>query len=130
MNLWRNLLVPVLGLGALLSAAMLLQPARAATPGFDGALTITTANQIINQYADLTAIDTVAKTITVDNITNLLSGAPVNGGQVSVLVDDNNVGEYQFLTVGSVAGNVITLASECGALTAFDANHTEVIRVP
>jgi hypothetical protein len=150
----RNWLVPILGLGSLFTAALILQPARAATPGFDGALSITTANQIINQYADVTAINTAAKSITVDSINNLTSGTPVSGGVLvtgdllmlyqaqgaTIDVTDsatygnvtayNNSGKYQFVTVGSITGNTITLASECGALTAFDPNYTQVIRVP
>ena len=153
MNLRHNLLIPFLGLGSLLMVA-LLQPARAAAPGFDGALTITTANQVINQFVGLTAIDTAAKTITVDNITNLSSGAPVNGGALAAgdllmlyqaqgatinqtdsasygaVTSYNNAGEYQFVTVGSTAGNTITLAAACGALTAFNAAYTQVVRVP
>jgi uncharacterized repeat protein (TIGR01451 family) len=155
MNRLKNWLAPVLGVGAMLTTLLTWQqPANAATPGFDGALTVTTANQIINQYADLTAIDTAARSITVDNIANLTSSAPVNGGALvtgdllmlyqaqgaSIDTTDtasygnvtayNNSGQYQFVTVGSITGNTITLASECGALIAFDPIYAQVVRVP
>ena len=137
MNRSKNWLAPVLGVGAMLTTLLTWQqPANAATPGFDGALTVTTANQVINQYADLTAIDTAVKSITVDDIANLTSGAPVNGGALvtgdllmlyqaqgaTIDVTDtasygnvtayNNSGKYQFVTVGSITGNTITLASD------------------
>jgi len=124
----------------------------AGTPGIDGALTVTAANTVINQYDNVTAL--TATTITVSNVANLSSGAPVNGGALAAgdvlmlyqangaTIDTTNTaayggvtayggaGKYQTVTVGSVAGNVITIASECGALTGFTAANTQAIRVP
>ena len=124
----------------------------AGTPGVDGALTVTAANTVINQYDSVTALTTT--TVTVSNVANLSSGAPVNGGALAAgdvlmlyqtngaTIDTTNTaayggvtayggaGKYQTVTVGSVAGNVITIASECGALTGFTAANTQAIRVP
>ena len=124
----------------------------AATPGIDGALTVTAANTVINQYSTVTGL--TATTITVSNIGNLTSNAPVNGGVLApgdllviyqaqgasidtsntpgygAVTSYNGAGKYQSVTVGSVSGNTITLAGECAALSGFDATKTQIIRVP
>jgi uncharacterized repeat protein (TIGR01451 family)/fimbrial isopeptide formation D2 family protein len=141
--------------GAVFTALMVY--VQAATPSVDGALTVTAANSVINQYADITGVNVGTNTITVDNIANLTSGAPVNGGVLAVgdllmlyqakgatidttntatygsVTSYNNAGLYQFGTVQSIAGNAITLTATGGgncALSAFDPAFSQVIRVP
>jgi hypothetical protein len=132
--------------------------AEAGTPGIDGAKTISAANTVVNGYSSLTSAVAGATTFTVANITALSPAGltPLGAGSVILLyqangatidstdtatygtiTNGNNAGYYEFVTVGSVAGNTITLASSCNALThsystsgATGASEAEAVRVP
>jgi uncharacterized repeat protein (TIGR01451 family) len=125
---------------------------KAETPGQDGDLTVTAANTVVNRYATLT-VDAAAgaTSITVANgggsagldpatllPGNLLLIIQMQGAQIDTtdtsaygtITDLRNAGRYEFLTVGSVSGNVITLA--CGGLR-FGytvSGKVQIIRVP
>jgi uncharacterized repeat protein (TIGR01451 family) len=121
-----------------------------------GALTVTSASQIINQYAVLAAnVAAGASSITVTDIADFPATAPFASelaagdlimiyqpqgatidatdtpsyGKVTTL---GGAGNYELVHVASVAGNTIRLETGCGGLAhAYTtAGATEVIRVP
>jgi uncharacterized protein (TIGR03382 family) len=123
--------------------------------GVDGALTVTAAGQVLNNYTRLSVNAAVGATsITVNNRNSLNSGlfgnlaagdllmiiqmrgatissndASTYGG-VSAL---NGAGNYELVTVGSLGGgNVINISTTgCGGLrNAYVAANTQVVRVP
>jgi uncharacterized repeat protein (TIGR01451 family) len=132
------------------------QPAQAAFPGIDGSLTVTAANTILNQYDTVTSIS--GNTITVSNIGNLSSSVVSSNGVLGLLAPGdllmvyqaqgatidttntasygnvssyNSAGRYEFVTVGSISGNTITLATACGNLkNTYASTLAQVIRVP
>ncbi len=138
--------------------------ARAGTPGIDGAKTVTAANTVVNGYDYLISGAAGSRTITVSNVGNLSPTGltPLGAGSVLLLyqangatIDDsdntgvasqpaygnvtngNNAGYYEFVTVGSVSGNTITISSACNPLThtyttsgATGSSEAEVVRVP
>jgi hypothetical protein len=132
------------------------QPAQAAFPGIDGSLTVTATSTILNQYSAVTAIG--GNTITVSNITNLSSSVVSSNGSLGALAPGdllmiyqaqgatidttntasygnvssyNSAGRYEFVTVGSISGNTITLAAACGNLkNTYSSTLAQVIRVP
>ncbi len=148
----------VLGTTALYGGLIASQ-IQAATPSIDGALTVTGANSVINQYSTIASINAVAGTITLPagGVASLDSIAPVNGGPLAIgdllmlyqakgatidqtdtaaygtITNYNNAGIYQFATVQSIAGETITLSATGGGnctLPAFDPSFSQVIRVP
>lgn len=122
---------------------------RASTPGKDGPLTVVAAGTVVNEYAVLAANAAAGATsITITSGADLPSVTPgdliliyqaqgasigttdtVSYGLVTGL---NNAGRYEFVTVVSKSGAVITLETACGGLrhsyTASDA--VQVLRVP
>ncbi len=125
---------------------------KAETPGQDGDLVVAAANTVVNRYATLSANAAVAATsITVANAGgangldpatlspgNLLLVIQMQGAEIDasdtiaygLVTDLKSAGRYEFITVGSVSGNTITLA--CGGLRfAYTvAGKTQIIRVP
>ena len=125
---------------------------RLAIEGRDGPRTITAANTVVNAYAALAGADRAVgnTTITVDNIANLGTGftAALSRGDLLLIVQMQgatidvtestaygtvtalgSAGNYEFVGVEGVAGNVITLA--CGLKNAYTvAGRTQVVRVP
>lgn len=116
-------------------------------PGKDGAVTVTTAGTVINNYytiaANLNVNDT---TITLNNVTGLTTGdilmiyqaqgATINTtdsaayGTVTAL---NNAGNYEFVSVRSIAGNTVTINAICtpGLRFAYTATgKIQAVRVP
>jgi uncharacterized repeat protein (TIGR01451 family) len=126
--------------------------ASAETPGQDGDLTISAANTVVNRYATLSANALAGATsITVANAggANGLDPATLQPGNLLLIIqmqgadidssdtisyglvtDLKSAGRYEFITVGSVAGNVISIA--CGGLrfAYTTSGKTQVIRVP
>ena len=116
-------------------------------PGKDGAVSITAANTVINNYytiaANLNVNDT---TITLNNVTGLSTGdilmiyqaqgATINTadstayGSITAL---NNAGNYEFVSVRSIAGNTVTINAICtpGLRFAYTATgRIQAVRVP
>jgi uncharacterized repeat protein (TIGR01451 family) len=124
----------------------------AETPGQDGDLTVSAANSVVNKYATLSANAAAAATsITIANAGgangldpatlqpgNLLLVIQMQGADIDtsdtisygLVTDLKSAGRYEFITVGSVAGNVVNIA--CGGLRFgyTTAGKTQVIRVP
>jgi uncharacterized repeat protein (TIGR01451 family) len=133
-----------------------LQPVQAAFPGTDGSLIVTSANTILNQYDAITSIS--SNTVTVSNISNLTSALVGSNGSLGPLAPGdmlmiyqaqgatidtsntssygnvnsyNSAGRYEFVTVGSISGNAITVATACGSLkNTYVPTLAQVIRVP
>lgn len=122
--------------------------------GQDGDYIVTKANEVLNTYSNLgTAAKAGDKSITVANAADLKNplnmmalkkgdllmvyqaqGATIDTtedakkyGSVTAL---NNTGRYEFVTVDTVAGNVITLGATCGGLRNSYAATSQVLRVP
>jgi uncharacterized repeat protein (TIGR01451 family) len=124
----------------------------AETPGQDGSLTVTAPNTVVNRYATLAAdANAGATTITLANaggatgldpatlaVGNLLLIVQMQGAQIDtsdspsygLVTDLRNAGRYEFVTVGAVNGNVITIS--CGGLRSSYSvsGKVQVIRVP
>ncbi|HEX2685614.1 MAG TPA: hypothetical protein VHN14_03310, partial [Kofleriaceae bacterium] len=124
--------------------------------GQDGALTVTSADQIINQYAVLAAdVAAGATSITITNIGHFTATAPfaselaagdlimiyqpqgatidaTDTGTYGNVTTLGGAGNYELVHVASVAANTINLETGCGGLAhAYTtAGATEVIRVP
>ena len=120
-------------------------------PAEDGNVTVTAANTVLNQYAVLAGdVAAGATSLTVTNAADLdsttfgplaagdlllvvqMRGASINTtntinyGNVTSL---NNAGNYEYVGVQSVAGNVITLG--CGTQNAYTASgNVQIVRVP
>ncbi|MBK8254220.1 MAG: hypothetical protein IPK82_16325 [Polyangiaceae bacterium] len=125
-----------------------------AVAGQDGAVTVTAANTILNQYAVLAADAAVGATsLSVTNISDLNSATfgPLGAGDMIMVVQMQgatidvtntaqygnvtalgNAGRYELVGVTSVQGNTINLDTSCAGLkfgyTA--AGRTQVVRVP
>ncbi len=113
-----------------------------------GAVTINTADQVVNRYTSLSANAAVgATTVTVGSGAAL--GAVANGDLLMIIqmqgatIDTTNTatygavtalsgaGVYELVTVTSVSGNVVTFNAACGLKNAYSAAaHTQVIWVP
>ncbi len=136
-----------------------LSPLLADTPGKDGAYTPAAGTHVVNSYSTIPgALAIGATTITVRAITDLNCSATgscaanaLGAGDLIMIyeaqgatigtADDatygavtalNSAGRYEFQTVASVAGNVITITTGCGngLRFAYDAGRAQVIRVP
>lgn len=125
-----------------------------AQEGTDGALTVTAANTVLNQYAVLGANAAAGTTsFSVTNITDLSSGAygalargdlvmlyqpqgatinTADNAGFGAVTNLNSAGRYEVVTVGSVSGNTITLDASCGALrySYATAGNAQVVRIP
>ena len=124
--------------------------------GKDGDLTVTSPNTVLNSYSTL-GLGAMAgdKTITVTNILDLndpLKGKPLGAGDLLLIyqaqgatidtTDDpkkygtvtaiNGAGSFEFVTVESLSGNVITLGGSCGGLRHPypSGGKAQVVRVP
>ena len=122
----------------------------AQTPGRDGAYEATTIGEVVNRYAVLDDdVSAEATAITVTDIADLaglaagdllmiiqMQGASIdtdNNGSYGTVTDLNGAGLYEFVTVGAVSENDITLHADCvgGLKNAYSADdRTQVIRVP
>ncbi|MCW5970147.1 MAG: DUF11 domain-containing protein [Blastocatellales bacterium] len=124
----------------------------AGSPDQDGNLTVTAPNTVVNRYATLAADGAAgATTITVSNpggnfgldpatlsVGDLLLIIQMQGAQIDtsdtpaygLVTALGNAGRYEFLTVGGVNGNVITIS--CGGLRfSYTASgKVQVLRVP
>lgn len=156
----RRLLHVVL-MTALLPLAWSAVPpvAQAAQPGMDGPLTVTAANTIVNQYAQLAADAAPGATsFSVTNIADLTSQTlgPLTAGDLLMLIQMqgavidttdatsygaisgyNNAGRYEFVTVGGVSGNTINLDTSATSICAGGLRYSytssakvQVVRVP
>lgn len=116
-------------------------------PGKDGAVTVNAANTVINNYytiaANLNVNDT---TITLNNVTGLSTGdilmiyqaqgATINSGNTAAygsITALNNAGNYEFVSVRSIAGNTVTINAICtpGLRFAYTATgRIQAVRVP
>ena len=145
--------LPALVFGSILLFG-LRSPALAGTPGVNGSLTVSAAGTVVNLYD--VAVSASGRTIVTTNIANLQNAALGNVVPGSVLLvyqangatidgTDNtsawgnvtsygNAGYYDFVTVGSVSGNTITIAASCNALshtyTTSSTTSTQIVRVP
>ena len=157
-SFWRCFVLLLLLLVGLFAA----QAARANSPGKNGTRTIAALNTVVNQFTTLTlAVSAGAGSITVASAAALNSPEVTGGGALaagdvlliyqargaSINTTDTptygditaygNAGNYEFQSVASVAGNVITLApissgSSCtaGAIRRSYSIGAQVIRVP
>ncbi len=122
--------------------------------GVDGALTVSTADTVVNQYAVLGADAAAGATsLTVTNIADLTSpayGALAAGDLILVIqmrgaaIDTsdtaaygnvtalNNAGRYEIIGVAGVTGNTIDLNTSCGGLKyAYTAaGNVQIVRIP
>lgn len=132
---------------ALVVAVGLASPAAQARQiGKDGARTVTGANTVLNTVTTLgAAASSGAATITVASAAGITAGdvlmlyqaqgatiATTNSSGYGAVTALNNAGRYEFVSVASVAGNVITLGTVCsGTPLRFSyANGAQVVRVP
>ena len=148
-----SLTLPVTLAAVVLALSLLVSTANAQTPGKDGAYTVSALDEVLNRYtaldADASAEDTV---ITVNDIDDLATAAALEAGDLLLIIqmqgaeidedDDsgfgtieaiNGAGRYEFVTVGSVSGDDITLHVDCvgGLRNDYSADAaTQVIRVP
>lgn len=133
-------------LGSVLSIIS-ISTAHAWQPGKDGAVTVNAANTVINNYytiaANLNVNDT---TITLNNVTGLTTGdilmiyqaqgATINTGNTAAygnVTALNNAGNYEFVSVRSIAGNTVTINAICtpGLRFAYTATgRIQAVRVP
>jgi uncharacterized repeat protein (TIGR01451 family) len=132
--------------------------ARAAAPGVDGALTVSAAGTVVNLYTQL--VSASGRTVVVSSISQLenaalgnvgpgsvlllyqATGATINtsnaspapatygGGVYGTVTAAGGAGNYEFVTVASVSGNTITLASSCATLLHAYTSSAQVVRVP
>jgi uncharacterized repeat protein (TIGR01451 family) len=128
--------------------------AKAQTPGKDGEFTVTSQNTIVNKYARLaTDVAAGATALTIANpggpdgldagalgpddllLLIQMAGATIDTSdtvEYGKIVELNNAGRYEFVYVGSVSGNVVTLNTRCGGLkySYTAAGKVQVIKVP
>ncbi len=124
----------------------------AETPGKDGVMTLSSGNNILNEYAGVTSSASAgAFAITVENLASRLpSLSPgdlimiyqANGAAISqidtaaygAVTSLGNAGRYEFQTVASISGNTInfeTYAGNCSGLDySYNSGRAQVIRVP
>ncbi|MBD5603920.1 MAG: hypothetical protein IAI48_02325, partial [Candidatus Eremiobacteraeota bacterium] len=123
--------------------------ADAGTAGINGTVNVSAANTVVNLYD--VAVSASGRTIVTTNIANLQNAAlgPVGPGSVLLVyqaqgatIDSSNTvtygnvtayngaGYYEFVTVGSVSGNTITIAASCNALAHTYGATTQIVRVP
>ena len=140
-------------LGGLLALGFYLSCYAAAQEGKNGALTVTAANTVLNQYAVLGAnVSAGATSFSVTNIADLSSsfGALAAGDLVMLyqaqgatidttdtasygaVTNLNSAGRYEVVTVGSVSGNTITVDASCVSLkySYATSGNAQVIRIP
>ena len=142
------------GLFGLLTLCLALWSTASAQEGVDGALTVTAANTVLNQYATLAAnVGAGATSFSVTSVADLTStangalaagdlvmlyqaqGATINATDTAsfgAVTDLGSAGRYEVITVGSVSGNTITLDASCGGLDFAYATtgNTQVVRIP
>lgn len=123
--------------------------------GQDGDYIVTKANEVLNTYSTLSGIGKVGdKSVLVANAADLknpVDNMPLKKGDLLMIyqaqgatvdtTDDpkkfgtvtalNNAGHYEFVTVESIAGNLITLGASCGGLrNGYSTATSQVVRVP
>lgn len=151
----RNLMAGAAGLIAVLSILFITNMPESgereviSIVGKDGARTVTSSNQILNQYAVLSADASAgAISLTVGNIADLSNGTALaaedlvmiiqmQGATISstdnatfgTVTNYNNAGNYEFAYVSGISGNEILLS--CGLIHDYTASgHAQVVRVP
>ena len=111
--------------------------------GRDGAFTAASANQIVNSFAPITALNGAATQVTIGSVTGAAAGflpgnlvlvwrttglaGVVSGSQTAVSLTAD-VGAYEFGRVKSVAGSIIDLTNPLGS--ARYASNSQIVRVP
>ena len=111
--------------------------------GRDGPFTATTANQVVNSFAAITALNGAATQVTIGSVMGDTAGfapgnlalvwrttglASVVSGSQTALSLTGDVGAYEFGRVKSVAGSVITLTNPLGS--SRYASNSQIVRVP
>lgn len=116
-------------------------------PGKDGAVTVSAANTVINNYYTIAANLNVNDTaITLNNVTGLTTGDilmiyqaqgatidSANSAAYGSITALNNAGNYEFVSVRSIAGNTVTINAICttGLRFAYTATgRIQAVRVP
>jgi len=104
--------------------------------GSDGALTVSTYNQVVNNYSQL--LENISSSSTKLALND--SSAFSVGEEVLIIQMQNrsvgNVGQYEFATISSISGNNLTLSSGIvydyysGIFNSTTAYATQVVRVP
>ena len=81
--------------------------------GSDGALTVTTADTIINDYAYITdaTVSSGTNTFNVNDASNFSPGDEILIIQIQHDATDSNAGTYEFKDISSISGNQITVSS-------------------
>ncbi len=111
--------------------------------GRDGAFAATSAGQVVNSFAAITALDATATQVTIGSVKGAIAGfvpgnlvlvwrttglaGVVSGTQTAVSLTAD-VGAYEFGRVKSVAGSVIVLTNPLGS--SRYANDSQIVRVP
>ena len=134
--------------GPLLACALLVFGAHAhgRVPGKDGPLTVNGANTVLNTYTNLTASAASGATaITLSSAAGITPGDVLlvyqaQGATISTANDSTygtvtslgNAGRHEFVSVLAVAGNTVTLGTQCSTSPlryAYDGT-AQVLRVP
>jgi len=132
---------------ALAFSVLSISTAYAWQPGKDGAVTVNAANTVVNNYYTIAANLNVNDTaITLNNVTGLTTGdilmiyqaqgASINTGNTAAyggITALNNAGNYEFVSVRSIAGNTVTINAICttGLRFAYTATgRIQAVRVP
>jgi hypothetical protein len=111
--------------------------------GRDGAFTASSAGQIVNSYAAITALDGTATKVTIGTVRGAAAGfaagnlvlvwrttglTGVTSGTQTGITLSGDAGAYELGRVKSVAGSVITLTNALGS--ARYATNAQIVRVP
>lgn len=112
--------------------------------GRSGDVTISGSGMVVNSYASVTAdVATGATTIQVDAATGFAAGdlimiwkstglaltrAP--GSQVTIPMDGDSTGTFEYARIKSIATNVITLTNPIVSASTFTAAQSQVVRIP
>ena len=142
-----SLLTKLVGLGSLLAASAPL-PAHAEPDaygigdGHDGALSVSTANAVVNAYAQVTALAAGGGTnITVSSTTGFqigqailiwqttgMTAAPASGAAGPFDLASEGAGRWEFSRIASIQGTTIGLAAPL--TRSYPANVSQVVSVP
>lgn len=129
-----------------LAGAVAPSPAHAWVPGKDGALTVSTANTVVNRYTRLagpassgaTALNLQSTAgITVGDVLLVYQAqgasiATTNAAGYGQVTSLGNAGRYELVSVSAVVGTTVTLGQACSATPlrfSYNAN-AQVVRVP
>lgn len=140
----RMRLMATTALATALMGAMTTVQAR--QPGKDGAVTVSAADTVLNTYTSLSAPAAAgAGTLTLTSTAGISGGdvllvyqaqgatiATTNTSAYGAVTSLGSAGRYEFVSVGSVSGNVVTLGVGCDTtpLRFSYASGAQVVRVP